>query len=202
MKTFNRTKIVATIGPATSDKEMLRTIIREGVDVCRLNFSHGSYDDHRQVIERIRAINEEENSFVSILLDLQGPKLRVGEVENGKVELITGSTITVTTREQLSTATCVYVKFPTLPADIKPGEYILLDDGKLQLEAIKSNGKDEITCRVIYGGWLSSKKGFNLPHTKLSIPAMTEKDLADLQFGLELIGLAYRLCEKRKIFWI
>ena len=195
MKTFNRTKIVATIGPATSDKEMLRTIIREGVDVCRLNFSHGSYDDHRQVIERIRAINEEENSFVSILLDLQGPKLRVGEVENGKVELITGSTITVTTREQLSTATCVYVKFPTLPADIKPGEYILLDDGKLQLEAIKSNGKDEITCRVIYGGWLSSKKGFNLPHTKLSIPAMTEKDLADLQFGLEMqvdwVGLSF-----------
>jgi pyruvate kinase len=195
MKTFNRTKIVATIGPATSDKEMLRAIIHEGVDVCRLNFSHGSYDDHRQVIERIREINEEENTFVSILLDLQGPKLRVGEVENGKVELITGSTITVTTREQLSTASCVYVKFPTLPSDIKPGEYILLDDGKLQLEAIESNGKDEITCRVVYGGWLSSKKGFNLPHTKLSIPAMTEKDLADLQFGLQMqvdwVGLSF-----------
>lgn len=195
MKTFNRTKIVATIGPATSDKEMLRAIIHEGVDVCRLNFSHGSYDDHRQVIERIREINEEENTFVSILLDLQGPKLRVGEVENGKVELITGSTITVTTREQLSTASCVYVKFPTLPSDIKPGEYILLDDGKLQLEAIESNGKDEITCHVVYGGWLSSKKGFNLPHTKLSIPAMTEKDLADLQFGLQMqvdwVGLSF-----------
>jgi pyruvate kinase len=195
MKTFNRTKIVATIGPATSSKEMLREIIHEGVDVCRLNFSHGSYDDHRQVIENIRAINEEENSFVAILLDLQGPKLRVGEMENGKVELKTGSIITVTTQEQISTAERIYVKFPTLPKDIKPGEYILLDDGKLQLEAVESNGKDEIKCRVVYGGWLSSKKGFNLPHTKLSIPAMTEKDLADLQFGLQMqvdwVGLSF-----------
>jgi pyruvate kinase len=192
---FNRTKIVATIGPATSSYEMLKAIIEEGVDVCRLNFSHGSYDDHRAVVENIRKVNEDTQSFTSILLDLQGPKLRVGEMENGKIELITGSTIIVTTTEMISTADKVYVKFPTLAKDVLPGERILLDDGKLELEVIKSNGEDEITCMVKYGGVLSSRKGFNLPDTNLSIPAMTEKDKADLVFGLEMkvdwIGLSF-----------
>jgi pyruvate kinase len=192
---FNRTKIVATIGPATSSYEMLKAIIEEGVDVCRLNFSHGSYDDHRAVVENIRKVNEDTQSFTSILLDLQGPKLRVGEMENGKIELITGSTIIVTTTEMISTADKVYVKFPTLAKDVLPGERILLDDGKLELEVIKSNGEDEITCMVKYGGALSSRKGFNLPDTNLSIPAMTEKDKADLVFGLEMkvdwIGLSF-----------
>jgi pyruvate kinase len=192
---FNRTKIVATIGPATSSYEMLKAIIDEGVDVCRLNFSHGSYDDHRKVVENIRKVNEDTQSFTSILLDLQGPKLRVGEMENGKIELITGSTITVTTQEAISTANRVYVKFPGLAQDVMPGERILLDDGKLELEVVKSNGVDEITCFVKFGGPLSSRKGFNLPDTNLSIPAMTEKDRADLMFGLEMkvdwIGLSF-----------
>ncbi len=192
---FNRTKIVATIGPATSSYEMLKAIIDEGVDVCRLNFSHGTYDDHRQVVENIRKVNQDTQSFTSILLDLQGPKLRVGEMENGKIELITGSTITVTTVEAISTADRVYVKFPGLARDVKQGERILLDDGKLELEVLKSNGVDEITCTVKFGGILSSRKGFNLPDTNLSIPAMTEKDKADLAFGLEMkvdwIGLSF-----------
>lgn len=192
---YNRTKIVATIGPATSSYEMLKAIIDEGVDVCRLNFSHGSYDDHRQVVENIRKVNEDTQSFTAILLDLQGPKLRVGEMENGKIELITGSTITVTTTEMVSTAQKVYVKFPTLAQDVLPGERILLDDGKLELEVIKSNGVDEISCLVKFGGVLTSRKGFNLPDTNLSIPAMTEKDRADLAFGLEMkvdwIGLSF-----------
>jgi pyruvate kinase len=195
LKTFNRTKIVATIGPATSSYEMLKAIISEGVDVCRLNFSHGSYDDHRLVVDNIRKVNADTQSFTSILLDLQGPKLRVGEMENGKIELITGSTIIVTTVEMVSTAEKVYVKFPTLAHDILPGERILLDDGKLELETIKSNGVNEITCLVKFGGILSSRKGFNLPDTNLSIPAMTEKDRADLAFGLEMkvdwIGLSF-----------
>ncbi len=197
MKTnpFNRTKIVATIGPATSSYEMLKAIIGEGVDVCRLNFSHGTYDDHRKVVENIRKVNEDTQSFTSILLDLQGPKLRVGEMENGKIELVTGSTITVTTQEAISTADRVYVKFPGLARDVMPGERILLDDGKLELEVLKSNGVDEITCLVKFGGPLSSRKGFNLPDTRLSIPAMTEKDKADLAFGLEMkvdwIGLSF-----------
>lgn len=197
MKTngFNRTKIVATIGPATSSYEMLKAIIEEGVDVCRLNFSHGSYDDHRTVVENIRKVNADTQSYTSILLDLQGPKLRVGEMVNGKVELITGSTITVTTTEMISTASKVYVKFPNLAQDIKPGERILLDDGKLELEALSTDGDAEIKCLVKFGGVLSSRKGFNLPDTKLSIPAMTEKDRADLAFGLEMkvdwIGLSF-----------
>jgi len=194
-KVFTRTKIVATIGPATADKEMLKAIIAEGVDVCRLNFSHGSYDDHKAVINRIKELREESGEPISMLLDLQGPKLRVGEMEGGKVELKTGSLITVTTREMKGTAECIYVKFPTLPSDIKPGETILLDDGKLQLEVVSTDLKSEIICKVIFGGWLSSKKGFNLPQTKLSIPALTEKDRADLEFGIEQgvdwIGLSF-----------
>ncbi len=194
-KTNNRTKIVATIGPATSSLEMLQTIITEGVDVCRLNFSHGSYEDHRKVIENIRKIRETNTDSVSMLLDLQGPKLRVGEMENGKVELITGSELTVTIKEMVSTAEMIFVKFPTLPQDIRKGESILLDDGKLELQVISTDGKENIRCKVIYGGWLSSKKGFNLPHTNLSIPALTEKDKADLAFGIEMgvdwIGLSF-----------
>ncbi len=192
---FNRTKIVATIGPATSSYEMLRHIVEEGVDVCRLNFSHGSYEDHSKVIENIRKVNEDTESFVSMLLDLQGPKLRVGEMENGKIELITGSIVKVSTVPVIGTAEKFSVKFEGLAKDVKPGELILLDDGKLEIEVIETNGVDEITCRVNFGGVLSNKKGFNLPHTKLSIPAMTEKDHADLLFGIDQrvdwIGLSF-----------
>lgn len=197
MKTqnFNRTKIVATIGPATASYDMLKAIIDEGVDVCRLNFSHGSYDDHKQVIENIRKVNEDTNSFVSMLLDLQGPKLRVGEMENNKIELVTGTVITVSTTPVIGTSQRISVKFETLAKDVKPGELILLDDGKIELEVTETNGVDEIKCRVVFGGFLSSKKGFNLPHTKLSIPAMTEKDRSDLEFGIEQkvdwIGLSF-----------
>jgi pyruvate kinase len=192
---FNRTKIVATIGPATASYEMLKALVEEGVDVCRLNFSHGSYDDHKAVINNIRKVNEDMNAYTSILLDLQGPKLRVGEMENGKIELVTGNKITVTTEETISTAERLYVKFPTLAKDVLPGERILLDDGKLELEVVKSNGTNEIQCKIKFGGPLTSRKGFNLPDTKLSIPALTEKDKADLAFGLEMkvdwVGLSF-----------
>lgn len=195
IQNFNRTKIVATIGPATSSYEMLKAIIEEGVDVCRLNFSHGTYEDHQQVIENIRKVNEDTGSFVSMLLDLQGPKLRVGEMENNRIELITGSVITVSTTPVIGTAERISVKFQTLAVDIKPGELILLDDGKIELEAMETNGVDEIKCKVIFGGILSSKKGFNLPQTKLSIPALTEKDKLDLEFGIQQkvdwIGLSF-----------
>ena len=197
MKTinFNRTKIVATIGPATASYDMLKSIIEEGVDVCRLNFSHGSYDDHRKVVQNIRQVNADTNSFVSLLLDLQGPKLRVGEMENGKIELITGTIITVTTVPVIGNSERISVKFEGLAKDVKPGELILLDDGKLEIEVLETNGVDEIKCKVNFGGMLSTKKGFNLPQTKLSIPAMTEKDHADLMFGIEervdWIGLSF-----------
>ena len=193
--TFNRTKIVATIGPATASYEMLKAIVEEGVDVCRLNFSHGTYDDHKKVIDNIKQVNHDLQTHVSMLLDLQGPKLRVGEMENNKIELITGSIITVTTQPLIGTSEKISVKFQTLAADVKPGELVLLDDGKIELEVVETNGVDEIKCKVNFGGFLSSKKGFNLPHTKLSIPAMTEKDKADLLFGIEQkvdwIGLSF-----------
>jgi pyruvate kinase len=192
---FNRTKIVATIGPATSSIENLSAIIDEGVDVCRLNFSHGTYEDHKKVVDNINAVNESKGTFVAKLLDLQGPKLRVGEMKDGKITLKTDSIITVTTKPEIGTEDRISVKFNTLPADVKPGELILLDDGKLQLEVLSSNGVDEIKCKVTFGGALSSKKGFNLPHTNLSIPALTEKDRADLLFGIEQkvdwIGLSF-----------
>ena len=197
MKTanFNRTKIVATIGPATSSYEMLKTIIEEGVDVCRLNFSHGTYEDHKKVIDNIKQVNHDLNTHVSMLLDLQGPKLRVGEMLDNKVELKTGSLITVSTKPIVGTSEKISVKFETLAKDVKPGELILLDDGKIEIEVVETNVEDEIKCKVNFGGFLSSKKGFNLPQTKLSIPAMTEKDRNDLMFGLEhkvdWIGLSF-----------
>ena len=195
---FNRTKIVATIGPATSSLEMLRKIILEGVDVCRLNFSHGAYEEHQKVIENIRHINRIQNTFIPILLDLQGPKLRVGEMENGSVELVEGSTITVTTRQLTGTSTLLSVRFPSLPSDIKPGECILLDDGKIRLDVTATDGKENITCSVTYGGKLSSRKGFNLPMTNLSIPALTEKDIADLAFGIKNEVDWIILCKKSR----
>ncbi|GAB1449222.1 MAG: pyruvate kinase [Bacteroidia bacterium] len=184
-RTFNRTKIIATIGPATSSYENLRKIIEAGVDVCRLNFSHGSYDDHQQVIDNIRKVNDDLGMHVAILLDLQGPKLRVGEMENGKVELKKDAILEVSTLKCIGTSEKIYVNFESLPKDINPGERILLDDGKLELKVIETNKKNSIKTQVIVGGWLSNKKGFNLPDTRLSIPSMTQKDLDDLKFGLE-----------------
>jgi len=182
---FNRTKIVATIGPATSSYEQLKAIIKEGVDVCRLNFSHGSYQDHQPVIDNIRKINEELQTNICILLDLQGPKLRVGEMENGAVMLHENSIIEVTTERCIGSDKKIYVNFDNLPTDVNPGERILLDDGKIELKVTETNKKNSIKAKVMVGGKLSNKKGFNLPDTRISIPSMTQKDLNDLKFGIE-----------------
>lgn len=204
IREFNRTKIIATIGPACSSYEKLKEIILEGVDVCRLNFSHGKHEDHLPVIETIRKINDELGTHVCILLDLQGPKLRVGEMENGKVELINGETIEISTDACIGTAKRIYINFETLPKDVYPGEKILLDDGKLELQVIDTNRKNLITAKVMVGGWLSTKKGFNLPDTKLSIPSLTQKDLEDLKFGIEhkveWIGLSFVRNESDVVF--
>ncbi|MBC7382798.1 MAG: pyruvate kinase [Bacteroidia bacterium] len=192
---FNRTKIIATIGPATSSYDNLRAIISEGVDVCRLNFSHGTYDDHQVVINNIHKVNDDLGTHVCMLLDLQGPKLRVGQMENGRIELITGKTIFVTTEKCIGTTERIYVNFANLPKDVNKGERILLDDGKLELMVLDTNRKDLITAEILAGGWLSNNKGFNLPETKMSIPSMTQKDHDDLQFGLsqkvEWIALSF-----------
>ncbi len=180
---FNKTKIVATIGPATSSEEMLEKIIHAGVDVCRLNFSHGAYELHQEVIDRVRNINQRLGCNVALLQDLQGPKLRIGKVE-GEFSLQEGDSILVTTEEQISTAEILYVSYKRLIQDCKAGERILLNDGKVSLEFTEKINDTTLKARVVAGGPLSSNKGFNLPDSSLTVPSLTKKDLADLEYGL------------------
>ena len=184
------------MGPAsTSSKEVLRQMIMEGVNVCRLNFSHGSHDDHLRTIEMIREINVEEGFHISILADLQGPKIRIGEVENNGVELIDGTKLIITTKECIGTKDKVYLTYAEFPKDVSIGDLVLMDDGKLQLEVISTNGKDEVHTKVVHGGILRSKKGVNLPNTAISLPCITPKDSEDLAFALahkvDWIGLSF-----------
>lgn len=192
---FNRTKIVATIGPATASREMLKKLILSGVDVCRINSSHGTHEDHIQVINHIRSLNEELNSDVCILQDLQGPKLRIGLMENDGVELINGQNITLTSNELIGNNKVICIRYIDLAKDVKPGEFILIDDGKIEVRIDKILNATDVEATVITGGILKSKKGFNLPHTDVSFPSLTEKDIIDLQFGLdnevEWIGLSF-----------
>jgi pyruvate kinase len=190
-----RTKIVATMGPASSPKETLRKMIKAGVNVCRLNFSHGSHEDHLAVIKTIRELNKEDGCNVAILADLQGPKIRVYEVENNGVELIDGELIEIVTERIMGTAQKIGINYVGLPADANPGERILLDDGKLIIEVVSTDGSTSIKAKIIQGGILSSKKGVNFPNTKISMPSMTEKDREDLTFALaqnvDWIGLSF-----------
>jgi pyruvate kinase len=196
MKTVhNRTKIVATLGPASSSKEVLLNMIKAGVDVCRLNFSHGSQEDHQKVIDVIREINEKYKTNVGILADLQGPKIRIGMVKEGGVNLASGHKIEITTKELLGDEKQIYITYQSFPSDVRSGEIILLDDGKIQMRVLSTNNKDTVQCEVVYGGILTSRKGVNLPNTKVSIPSLTEDDLDNLEFALkndvEWIGLSF-----------
>ena len=192
---MKKTKIVATLGPASSSKSVLKDMILEGLNVCRLNFSHGSYDDHANSIKMIREINEELGLNVAILADLQGPKIRTNEMEANGVLLEVGNEIKIITDKVLGNAVRFSINYQKLPQDVSPGEKILLDDGKIMLEVIKTNGKTEITCKIVQGGILSSKKGVNFPNTKISLPSLTEKDQLDLDFALDhevdWIGLSF-----------
>ena len=192
---YNKTKIIATIGPATSSVEMLKKIIIAGVDVCRVNFSHGDWDTHLEVIKNIRTANAELNTHVAILGDLQGPKLRIGEVENNSMLLEEGATMTLTTKATVSSGNVIYVKYSTLARDVKVGERVLLDDGKLELEFTKRVNDETVEALVINGGILSSNKGFNLPSSDLSVDALTEKDKEDLEFimkhDLDWVALSF-----------
>jgi pyruvate kinase len=180
---FNKTKIVATIGPATSSEEMLEKIILAGVDVCRLNFSHGAYELHQEVIDRVRNINNRLGCNVALLQDLQGPKLRIGKVE-GEFHLVEGDHVLVTTEEQISTKDVLFVSYKRLIQDCNPGERILLNDGKVSLVFTEKVNDTTLKAEVIAGGPLSSNKGFNLPDSSLTVPSLTKKDLADLEYGL------------------
>jgi len=191
-----KTKIVATVGPATASKKMLNSIINQGVNVIRVNFSHGSHEEHQLIIDRVRAINKEKGIHTAILADLQGPKIRIGEVENGKISVEKGQTITFTTKDQQpKDKFTLYISYPSFPKDVKKGERILIDDGKLSLEIVSSNQKDKVEAKMLNPGVISSKKGVNLPNTKISLPSLTKKDKEDLQFALEndleWIGLSF-----------
>jgi len=190
-----KTKIVATIGPSSMNKDVLREMILNGLNVCRLNFSHGAYDDHAQVIKNVRELNEELGLNVSLLADLQGPKIRIHEVENNAINLLPGSEIIVSSEKVLGTIEKISINYILLPQEVKPGERILMDDGKIVLEVISTDGSKEIKARIINGGILSSKKGVNFPNTRISLPSLTEKDRLDLEFALEnqvdWIGLSF-----------
>lgn len=175
MEIDKKTKIVATIGPATSSKKMLKQIIDAGVNVCRINFSHGSYDDHIKVIERVKEINKENGYHTALLADLQGPKIRIGEMENGSVEITAGQKITFTTKKIVGNASKVHINYAEFPKDVSVDERILIDDGKLAMRIVSTNGKDEAVAEILNSGVLSSKKGVNLPNTKVSLPSLTEK---------------------------
>ena len=181
----SHTKVIATIGPITRNKEILEQLIHEGVDVLRVNLSHDTHEEHLKTIRYIKELNEEIGSNVAILGDLQGPKLRVGEMENDKVILEDGQKFSFVTTPCTGTREKAYLSYDRLPADVAIGEQILVDDGKLIFEVSGSNKKDTVTCKVIAGGPLSSKKGVNLPQTKISQPSLTEKDIKDAKFLLE-----------------
>ena len=179
-----KTKIVATLGPATNTKEILAEMAATGVNVFRVNFSHADYDDVKERIRQIREINEERGYNVAILADLQGPKLRVGVMNDG-VELKAGDTFTFTTEECTGTKEKAFMTYQRFPKDVKAGEQILVDDGKLQFEVVSKDKKTAVITKVIVGGTLKSKKGVNLPNTNISLPALTEKDKKDAIFALE-----------------
>ena len=185
MPTNKKTKIVATLGPACSTKEVLNEMIIAGVNVFRINFSHADYEDVKSKIGIIRELNEEFGYTTAILGDLQGPKLRVGVMKEDVV-VNPGDFITFQTAEDVpGTADRVYMNYKEFPKDVNPGEKILLDDGKLMFEAIETNRETEVICKVIQGGPLKSKKGVNLPNTKVSLPALTKKDIKDALFAIE-----------------
>jgi pyruvate kinase len=180
-----KTKIVATVGPACSEKDVLQRMVKAGVNVFRLNFSHANYDDLRKVIASIRAINKELGTNVAILGDLQGPKIRIGEVQNNGITLKTGDRLKLVTEKCIGTKEKLYLNYLEFPIDVEEGDQVLLDDGKIKFEVVSTNRLDEVEVVVIHGGLLSSKKGVNLPNTKVSLPSLTDKDKLDLDFILE-----------------
>ncbi len=185
IQSFKRTKIIATVGPACSKYETLCALVEAGADIFRLNFSHGTHEDHEKVIQNIRKLNLEYGLNVTILQDLQGPKIRTGLIKDDGVEIKTGDSLVLTTQEHLiGDAQKISVSYPSLAQDVHPGEMILMDDGKLELKVVDTNGIDTINSEIVVGGMLKSRKGINLPFTKVSTPSLTDKDIADLKFGL------------------
>ena len=182
IKNSNRTKIIATVGPASADITTLTNMVREGVNVFRLNFSHGNHESHLQVIKNIKKINDTLESNIGILADLQGPKIRIGELKEEHISIEEGEEVLLTTKDKKGTREAIPVDFKNFAVDVSTGDKILIDDGKIELKTISTNGKDEVLTEVVYGGNIKPRKGINLPDTNISIPSLTEKDYNDLEF--------------------
>lgn len=191
---FKKTKIVATIGPASRNKDVLRQLILAGANVFRLNFSHGSHADHEQTIRMVRELNDELGTNIALLQDLQGPKIRMGMMQNDGVPIKPGQQLIITTEDMLGTSEKVSTIYTGITKDVKPGDAILVDDGNIELRTIKVVG-NEVYTEVVHGELLKSRKGINLPNSNVSAPSMTEKDIADLEFGfqfdLEWVALSF-----------
>ena len=183
--TIHRTKIVATVGPACDSYEKLLELVKAGVNVFRLNFSHGSHEDKKKIIDHIRKINASEPYNIAILGDLQGPKLRVGEIENNALHVKEGDVLTLTNEKVIGNMERIYVSYPNLAGDVIVGNTIMIDDGKIEVIVDQVLPNKDVKVKVKLGGIISSKKGLNLPDTKISLPALTEKDLKDLDFIID-----------------
>ena len=185
MRKIKKTKIVATLGPASSSREIIGAMMENGVNVFRINFSHADYEDVLERIQIIRELNLELGFQVAILADLQGPKLRVGKMAPGTL-VEKGQEVRFTTQKvELGTADAIYMNYKQFPKDVSPGERVLLDDGKLIFEVVRTDKKENVIARVIQGGELKSKKGVNLPNTNISLPALTKKDIEDALFAIK-----------------
>jgi pyruvate kinase len=180
-----KARIVCTLGPATSTPQAVAALVEAGMDVARLNFSHGTHQDHLRRLNLVRSAAERAGRAVAVLQDLQGPKIRVGHIRGGKMQLKEGQPITITTRDVTGHGNVVPTTYAGLPADVRKGEAVLLDDGRLRLE-VTSVSRHDVKCRVIVGGPLSDNKGINLPESDVSAPALTEKDVEDVLFGREI----------------
>jgi pyruvate kinase len=186
----NKTKIVGTIGPASNSKSMITKLVKAGLNVARLNFSHGTYEGHQKVVNIIREVSEDLNTPIAILLDLQGPKIRTGKLKNGApVNLEPGNSFKITSRNVQGTSEITSTTYKNLPSDVKKGDRILIDDGLIELKVIRKN-KDTVTATVVIGGVLKENKGINLPGVNVSAPSLTPKDKKDLAFGIK-IGVDY-----------
>lgn len=192
---LHKTKIVATVGPACNTYNKLLELVQEGVNVFRLNFSHGTHEQHLEVIRHIHSINESFPFNIAILADLQGPKLRVGEIENGVMVLKKGDTFYFTNEYKLGNFEGVYLSYPNFHNDVKLGETIMIDDGKIEVKVVEIAADNRVKVEVTQPGDLTSKKGINLPDTKISLPSLTEKDLADIDFivqnNIDWIALSF-----------
>jgi pyruvate kinase len=193
--TSRRAKIVCTLGPSSNSETAIRDLVRNGMDVARLNFSHGTHEEHARTIERVRRVARKEGRTIAVLQDLQGPKIRTGRLKDRTpVSLRKGSRVTITTRDVPGTSSTISTNFRNLVKDVRPGDRILLSDGLIELRVRGTKGED-VECEVINGGMLGEHQGINLPGTALSVPSMTQKDQKDLEFGLkhgvDLVALSF-----------